>query len=713
MNQVLNKSTESLSETSLKTPLKLVKNAKASKNTSISLNGTDQESSLRLYDDNNKRYFDFNPIASLGHRFAIPVAETFIFYSSGVASCTAESAFSAVSRFFRWLIANESRHPKLISTLLKDHEKCAAIDWEDAISDWQEEIKSDSGIGSVRKHNLMSAIRTFFKRLAARGVVPKMFFPRLPTELRNAGRPTKCLAEALQIDKTKKHEREVNKYLSKTKSSGVHLEIKRDFLTVLLQEKGTIAGVEHEHAKELMKVNAERLALIRECAVKDFQKWHSHWLEGQALLKKCDLSFDEMQAAIESWNFGNERNEESIFPEGDPEIALARLLNYVQQHPTYKGQILRMNFTKRDLILRNQVPRFGGTDALQAYLFPHSNLAVAAILIFLCDTGANVSVGWSLSLNCLEDANEPGYKSITGIKMRAGGKLIVNQLPVKDRRNELSCVQALETYREISSSLRQLASPETAENLFLYIGWSATVQNASNLWWTKSFKYFVKRHPEISHLKLNSKMIRPSVLMQATYAENSGIAAAGVLADHKSLKTTDSYVAARYPLQIIWERMIREFQTLFQVIAVHPIDGAAEKLGLSAEQMATLLREAHRTGLGVACLDPLAGVQPNTSKNESCGELQNCPNCPQRFVVASVENLKDLILWNHHLKAQRDEWEKQRPERWEKVWLPWLAFTEVAIEAASRGRTLIEYTKANSIAKTLIENDALNFPPLW
>ncbi len=669
--------------------------------------------SLRLYDNNNKRFFDFAEFAPLGASFAEGVAKTFIFYSSTVALDTAQSAYGAVLNFFRWLAANRSKLPQLTFDLKNQYEKATVTDWENAIAYWRDDLIAENRIGPVRKRNLISAIQTFFKSLIHRAVVPKIYFARIPADLRMSARPTRCLAEAVERDTHNKQLKTVNKHLANSKSSGARLESKRDFLTVLLQERGSIAGTEQEHAKELMKVNSERLSLLRNCAVEDFQKWHSHWLKGQELLQKCDLAFDEINSVIEQRNQGIIRNQAELFPPDNHELSLSRLLGYIHKHPKYQGQMIRNDLCRQDSLFSKQVVRSGGVETVQAYLFPHPELIVAAVTIFLCDTGANVSVGWSLSYDCLADSNDPGYKTIKGVKMRAGGKLIVNELPVKDRTTELSCVQALEIYRKISKPIRNLAEPKIAESLFLYIGWSGNVQKIINAWWVKNFRSFVDRHPKISHLKINSKMIRPSVLMQVTYAENSGIAAAGVLADHKSLKTTDSYVTARYPLQIIWERMIREFQSLFQITAIQSIEGAAEKLGLTDEQVSTLLREANRTGLGVACLDPLTGVQPNTRKDETCTELQNCPNCPQRFVVATVENLKDLILWNHHLEKQRDQWERERPERWEKVWLPWLAFTQVAIESASRGRTLPEYTKAKAIAKALIVANEINFPPLW
>jgi hypothetical protein len=166
-------------------------------------------------------------------------------------------------------------------------------------------------------------------------------------------------------------------------------------------------------------------------------------------------------------------------------------------------------------------------------------------------------------------------------------------------------------------------------------------------------------------------------------------------------------------MKMVWERTIRQFQALFQAVSIYSIKGAAQKLGLTTKQVNRLFGEACRTGLGVACLDPKGGLQPKSEKGKTCTQLENCTTCPNRFVVATVENLKDLILFNRHLEQSRREWEIARPEKWTKDWLPWLVFTQVVMDQASRGRTAPEFFKANLIAQAMVEKGGVHLPPLW
>ena len=148
-------------------------------------------------------------------------------------------------------------------------------------------------------------------------------------------------------------------------------------------------------------------------------------------------------------------------------------------------------------------------------------------------------------------------------------------------------------------------------------------------------------------------------------------------------------------------------------MCIFRIRGAAKKLGLGVSQVRRLFGEACRTGLGVACLNPRGGVQPGSVKGQTCTQLQNCHSCSNRIVVATVENLRDLIIWNKHLENSRAEWELTRPEKWAKDWLPWLIFTGVAIEHASRGRTAAIFRKAKELADRELCEETSNLPRLW
>lgn len=673
-----------------------------------------QKNTLRPYDSKNGRYFDFTKFGVLGRVFMEDFASGFIRYSSSIELTSAQSVFSSVNHFLRWLITNRSSLINFISTLQNDHTKATAKDWEDVVALWREVIESSVEIGPVAKANHIKYINTLLKRMGSFGVIPNITFVKVPNKLRRAGRPTKSLAEVAQQGVTESARSILEESLSGISGSGIDLQGTRDFLTVLIQETGTIAGSAVEHAKILMKKNAERLEMVRECASRDYQKWQDHWLEGKRLLEACDMDFADIEAVINRpyrTLTGKGIALNTLFSSETPAISLSRMLKFFNDHPVYQGQLMRL--PKRELIgwFRRRVRQFGGINVFQAYLFPHVEMVTAAIIIFLCDMGANVSVAKTLPFDCMEHSADPGYKIIKGNKMRAQGKLIVNEFPIKDPIHDVGCVDALQIYKKMSEPLRKLAKGKVADSLFLVVSWTGSVKSITGTRWTRMFQSFRTRHVELRSLNIQAKMIRPSVLMQAAYDKETGILAASAIGDHASLDLTNNYIA-RYPLKIKWARMIREFQALFQTISIQNIKGAAEKLKIPRTQARKLLSEAYRTGLGVVVLNPDAGAQLSRKKSEIYTQIQNFSS-ENLLVIGTIENLMDLILWHHHLEQARPNWEMDRPERWESVWLPWLVFSEVVIEKASRGRTVKEFKEAKKLAEEKILKSCVNLPPLW
>ena len=632
----------------------------------------------------------------------------FVKYSSTVASSTAQSSFSTAVRFLRWILANQLQLQEFVSTLRTNHVQARAEDWEDVVAQWRIHFEAEKSLKPLAKYDIILVLNSLIRKLIIFGVVPKFQLVGAPKPIRES-RPTKTLAEVTHNNSDHKTEALLDEALSGTGCVDIDLEVKRDFLKTLIEETGAISGSPQEHARVLMKVNAGRLASIRNAAEKDFMKWVDWWNDGQQALKDCDMSFAEISSEINLKTTCHFKAK--LFPRNNDRLSLGRLLTYVTGHPKWRGQVIGLPTNSASRSIEVQVTRFGA-EMLQARLFPHIDLTCAVIVLVLCDTGANVAVAQTLPRDCLDNSENHGYKVIRGNKMRSSGKLIANELPIKDDLHKVSCIQAIQIYQSISESIRLLASDKNSKSLFLRLTSHGVVRDVNENKWTRWFRSFCKRHDEISHLRIQARMIRPSVLMQAAFDNETGITSAAAIADHSSLSTTNPYIS-RYPTKVIWERLIREFQALFQAISIYSIKEAASKLGLTERYVKRLFGEACRTGLGVACLEPRSGVQPGSEKGKICTQLQNCPTCPNRIVVATVENLTDLILWNNHLEQSRDEWERTRAEKWEKHWLPWLVFTRVVIEQARRGRTVPQFKNASLIAKTMIARGETNLPPLW
>jgi hypothetical protein len=506
-------------------------------------------SPLKPYDYGQRRYFDFTEFEELGKEFMVAFANGFVKYSSTISPDTAQSSFSTAVNFLQWVTANELQLKGLVSSLRLQYQQSKPKDWEDTVALWQVYISGRDGLQSITKYNFIKQLNTLFKKLFGFGVIPKFDLVGAP-QLYRESRPTKTLAEAAHHDSGQYTETILNEALSGTMETGIELEVKRDFLKTLIDETGAIAGTPEEHAKLLMKINADRLAAIRRAAEKDFTKWLEWWNEGQCALRDCDMSFEEILATIDKRV--RQRFSYNLFPVDNEYLCLGRLLKYFVNHPRFRGRIVgypRGSYPRR---VAEQLYRLGGAQIVQARLFPHIDLTNAVIVLVLCDTGANVTVARTLPNTCLDNSENPGYKVIRGNKMRASGKLITNELPIKDSLHQVSCVQAIQTYQQISESIRTHASGNKSKLLFLQAT-AGGVEGVSKTLLTRWFRTLCESHDEISHLHIHAKMIRPSVLMQAAFDKETGIIPAAAIADHSSLRTTNLYIS-RYPNKVIWER---------------------------------------------------------------------------------------------------------------------------------------------------------------
>jgi hypothetical protein len=664
----------------------------------------------------HNRYYSFEEFEGLGKAFMGPFSHCFSLYASTFSNSTAQTMYGMAKRFLRFLAENTDSLQSLTSVIHDDPIKATEQDWEHTLALLKDRLNSDSRIARTTKYHYISHLNRLLKKLIAGGVIPEIALLKPDPKARVASRATPCLAELHPPEIRARARKYLDEALSGAAGTAADRRVKEDFLAALLSETGEIEANPEEQAEALFRINRERLELLRSCASKEFQSWRDHWLNGMRLIRNCDLEFDEI-ASITDRAPRNVRERSKdlnyIFPDDDADLALARFLKYFAAHPDYRGRLPKTSASYRPprWYVRTVV-RFGGHGLVQSYLFPCSALTTAVISMILCDSGANVSVATTLLLDCLEDSGERGYKKLKGNKMRADGKLIVDELPIKDPRHAVSCVEAIQTYQSISERMRMLAPEKVAARLFLQLQQKGSIRNPSNHIWPVWFKAFCSRHPELANLGIMSKMVRSSVLLQASYEKETGIVAAAAIGSHESPSTTFPYVA-RFPNQALWAEKIRKFQRLFMSVSIQSIEGAAEKLGLSPAEAENLFNEAYRTGLGVVCLNPKAGIQPGTQEGEDCTQIDRCPTCPLCVIVATEENLKDLILFNKHLERHRPEWERDRPERWGKVWLPFLVFTQVSIEQASRGRTSGVFERAKARADEQWAAGDVNLPPLW
>jgi hypothetical protein len=325
----------------------------------------------------------------------------------------------------------------------------------------------------------------------------------------------------------------------------------------------------------------------------------------------------------------------------------------------------------------------GNLELLTGLLNPDKHACGAALTLYLIESGANVAVGRTLDVDCIEDANTPGYKLVTGYKARAKGKPIYAELPSSSH-----AIAALSWYAEHSFRIRSNVTDDEAKTFFVQLV-EGRCQLATPHWYTNWFKAFASRLTAIGGAVVTPSMIRPSVLLKAAL-ENDGRLSVGRAIGQHGANVTRGY-QEKLPIRLLRDQHMRRFQGQFEIRLLSGIADIARALGIDAKEFDRRVAELQKTGLGTFCRDPYR--RPG-SEGRRCTTVDCWNDCPNLILIADVESIALLQVWQQSLNEARGDWERDHPERWGDVWLPWLCLTEIVEERMSRGKLLMIWDKA-------------------
>ncbi|PLX85388.1 MAG: hypothetical protein C0617_04790 [Desulfuromonas sp.] len=676
--------------------------------------------------DKHKRFYSFEKYRPLDSELILEIVEVFKKEFESKAKATTQNSFFSICAFLEFWIEQASNGAPgylNISRKLMDGEKPNHEEMEMVLTRFREHVlHSGMWTGGVLQ-NYFGNINRLFRALDREGVLPK------PIDLKQPGRgwkanknnrPKKSLAE---VPATTFSEKELKKIveplLEKNVSSDEIVEAtKNDFLKTLAADGFDITASQEEHLKHIADLTEKRLSSLRRCAEDELLKWYETYQAGQKLLKSCDLSYEKgILPLIEEWLQASNRSNTKLArilyrnQETPKDVALSRYLCLIENRwngilPTSQHWELH-SFNKE--FFMSVASR---TDILPM-MQPHKDAYVAAMVILLVDTGGNVDSINDLPYPCLQDTDDPNEKILSTWKPRAGHALIQEIVQVNDR-NRISSVRAIEMIEEMTSRLRRMAKhgptgPFQSEaygthrdsgldkvhnHLFisrLYPSKPMRVFNKATR--TKSFKKLLKRHSELEKIAMKMEFIRSTIILDATIKKEGRLLVGQTIANHKHQDTTSGY-NRKYTQSIMAVQSIRKFQNLLEAILITDIKNGYKALGMSKEKWEEALSEAHRTGLGVMCLNPKAGVQPGTQEGTQCDKLESCHSCKSMFIPATVENIKDMILFSQYLQEHSDDLAATSPADWENIWLPYMTLHDTALAKLMKGGTSGVYQEA-------------------
>lgn len=584
--------------------------------------------------------------------------------------------------------------------------------WVEMLLDYQSLINAK---GSNKGRLTLALTQNFLHRAATDGLMPPMPFSFRFRERRKESRHA-TVAEARPNDHPVRRTKEehVDDYLL--------------FATEMLSQAGTMRGVQIDSEEQsafvqtlrdelesgspgvgenpalvIRKVLRERIDFLVSTALDVFLRAKVTFEEGQALLSRgedCGEAWDELVQK----RSGKSRHKALLnrwFPPSDPVQAKANLLVLVKNR--YGGLVptkANSSIAEAEFFNKRAKDLLGVID-VQSCLWPSPDAFAAALTLYLCKTGSNVAVGRTMPTGYLEPSQEPGFVVVKSNKDKAKGKAIIVDL---ERNSPVA--QSILWLDEIRGRVT-INAEDSSDDFLMVIRGKNDFKLMPAEWYLQWFKKLVKSIPKIAHLRMNPVMIRPTILLMIALESDSGVRAsvtAGQHGEHVNQRYT-----GRYPLLWLHDSEMNLFNRFYETLSLQKIENAHVILGLSIEEFASRIESLARTGLGTLCGDPSERAAPGQTH---CQTLDCWNDCPQLIIIPIPEEIALLLLWQRTLRLEEGDWVRDRPERWEAVWLPWLCFVD-AVEARMKLSYRKVWREAQRLAERFLANPGFVTPRPW
>ena len=425
------------------------------------------------------RQYPFNRLVPLWPTaFVERMAARFKQIHIGYSPWTTKDNYRALLNSFLWI--GTSQIPACAEVLQRVHlEGTIAIEpWEDVLAAYRNELVQ--GEYDIRTKNAyIKNLNAVLGTLYPVGLVPNLSIPTIKKIARKA-KHRKSVAEVsrgtgttptftVQSDVYINFARDILTQASSKYDVKVSDDDASDFLKALAGEIACAKKLPEDPAAAILLILNQRLDALCRHAERTMDKWTSHRAKADEILSQATIAPQEFYSVYSDKAVKpSDRNRlvRQFFPLRDPGRATG-VANLLKVASHFFGNLLPTTTNKKAIaefghFFQNRYIESGSLLELDAYLNPHKDAYGAALTLYLCESGANVSVGRTLELGAIEDSDLDGYKRVTGNKARAKGKPIFVDLPIKS-----SALRALQWIEEQSANVRAAAPPEVSNQIFV------------------------------------------------------------------------------------------------------------------------------------------------------------------------------------------------------------------------------------------------------
>lgn len=531
-----------------------------------------------------------------------------------------------------------------------------------------------------------------FGELASCGLLPDIKKVAVPKNVHLRKRPRKGLFELAAAGKapSKKDVKAIVDYFT---SSGVPID-DEDAKAYITSLATLLTPDERKDAKTIkdayVRLSKEHLGSLTRAAESEFLKWSSHYDRGQALLEGAEPSVLRIYDANK---FRSASDWARLFPIDDDDLTIANLLLLVRDR--FNGIVTLTNTLPYPMKDRfgKAVSRAGGVYALDAMLHLHRDAVAAAAILYMLDTGANLSTALSLEVDFERPTSEAGMVEFFGVKARANYSAIYDVLPINEPGRQISTVKALRGVVDMTALLRK-NFPELGASLFVFRFFrQPSVADSGFL--ADQLKYLLNRYELPKSWLLSA--IRTAVGVSHALDDSRTLAGMKRRLNQKSDEVARGY-ALHFPIQKFLEAEMAKYQQLFQVGIAANLEGAFEWLRMPPAEAAKLIEEAKNKGLSFLLPSDAPDENDATPASED-DEISD----PTYVFMTDEGSLSEVIATKRSLEANMEKLKGESTARFNELWIELLAFSSAVVESAKRSTFAYLMPQAERNAEKLLE----------
>jgi hypothetical protein len=650
------------------------------------------------YSEKHGRVYSFVTLTKLySLEFAEKVATCFIAIINKDVVGTVKNKYLRLLDFFEWL-ADSRNLDSSVASSLRDNATINDAEFGRACMAYRAHLTQPNS----NSHLNLNVIT----QLGEARIIPKFKFLTHARKHQDKSHRKSILEASINKDEQSRLE---NILIDAAKYRGIAIsngKDTRDFLETLLFEKLRNPNLSDDLVESMLEITNIRLAEIRIQASKTFREWLMLYERGKVLLKLATVNCEEFRlkmddrAAISGFLWSQYIAE--VFPNHDPELMLANLLSVINN--LYQG-CPPIAATTNMQMWNKKYRLVGGLENVASHLVPTRKALSAALILYLCESGANVAVATTLAPDCVRNSSVPLHKKVVGRKDRANGKVIYDDLPIRaESEDYVSAVQALE-----SISAAQRLVDDDVLKFYMQGTTNALVEYA----FRADFKAICSQSDYLKQFLLVPSMLRPTVLLNIQLKDPANLGIAQLIAQHESSSTTQGYTN-KLPHRVQMERDILEFQKTLEIAMVSGDENAPLKLGIEPITWNEHKAKMQKTGWGVFCKD--REITDAKGQSVECTEVESCVKCKhdRMLVSADPESISEMMIWKTALEHHEERMSATNMERWTSVWVPWQAFFYVVLEEKmTRGVLSSIKKKAEGIVKSKIADMHFVMPEPW